>query len=76
MGEGLKKPLFSQRCLQTDVLYKFFFLEPLRARSRPLADVFQKNEKKKYIYIYNNVCVQPICLYVNFTTSHPQPDAR
>ena len=36
MGEGLNKPLFSQRCLQTF----FIFL------SRELADVFEKNENK------------------------------
>ena len=39
MGEGLNKPLFSQRCLQTF----FIFL------SRELADVFKKNEFKRKI---------------------------
>ena len=42
MDEGLNKPLFSQRCLQT----LFIFLSHARF-ARELADVFEKNEKKK-----------------------------
>ena len=48
MDEGLNKPLFSQRCLQT----LFIFLS--RARfAHELADVFEKNEKKnkpRFVY--------------------------
>ena len=48
MGEGLNKPIFAQRCLQT------FFIFISRAQpsfsraliARELADVFEKNEKK------------------------------
>ena len=48
MGEGLNKPVFSQRCLQTF----FIFLSPAPRSfshalfARELADVFEKNEKK------------------------------
>ena len=46
MGEGLNKPLFSQRCLQ---MLLFFFLARF---ARELADVFEKNEKKNKMSVY------------------------
>ena len=55
MGEGLNKPVFSQRCLQTF----FIFLSPAPRSfshalfARELADVFEKNEKKnKTTFVY------------------------
>ena len=48
MGEGLNKPLFSQRCLQ--MFFIFLSYSPCSFSracfTRELADVFEKNEKK------------------------------
>ena len=53
MGEGLNTPLFPHR-------RSLFFFLALRARSRALADVFEKNDKKNK--------TTSVCSYLKLST--------